>query len=128
MRKLYLITAFTLLVFATTKAQNLTKSALCKKWYLHHYEYLWKKYEPETKEKNDYIYFSSDMTYISVDEGKKTTGKWSFNAKEKYILMYNEKEEKIKLEVEELNADKFVFEIDHSEMKGLEIHYSSVKK
>jgi hypothetical protein len=128
MKKIVLIIVTMISGFLTIKAQNLNKNVLCKKWYLHHYEYLWKKYEPEGKEKNDYIQFNNDMTYISVEDGKKSTGKWSFNAKDKYILMYDEKGDKVKLEVEELNTKEFVFEIDHDEMKGLEIHYSSYKK
>lgn len=125
MNKKILTTAFTIAVITTANAQVLNKSTLCKKWYLHHYEYLWKKYQPEAKEKNDYVIFKADMTYVSVDEGEKSTGKWSYNAKGKYILMANQKGESLKLEVDVLNSKEFVFKIDDAELKGLEIHYSS---
>jgi hypothetical protein len=127
MKKTVLIMAFIMSVIATINAQSLSKSTLCKKWYLHHYEHMWIDYKPEKNEQNDYIQFNSDMTYISVDEGKKTNGKWSFNAKEKYILMYDEKGENVKLLVEDLDDDELVFEIDNNELKGVEIHYSSIK-
>ena len=85
-------------------------------------------YDPEANEKNDYILFNDDMTYESVDEGKKSTGKWTFNAKEKYILMANKEGKKIKLEVEELNSKELVFEIDDKDMKGVDLHYSTQKR
>jgi hypothetical protein len=127
MNKAILITAFLISIFATISAQDLNKSVLCKKWYLHHYEHMWIDYEPEEEEKNDYIQFNNNMTYISVDKGERATGKWIFNPKEKYILMYNEKGKNIKLLVEDLDNDELVFEIDHKDLKGVEIHYSSKK-
>ncbi len=115
-------------VFTISNAQDLNKTALCKKWYIHHCRYMWKNYDPEANEKNDYILFNDDMTYESVDEGKKSTGKWTFNAKEKYILMANKEGKKIKLEVEELNSKELVFEIDDKDMKGVDLHYSTQKR
>jgi hypothetical protein len=128
MKQTILVVAVFMSIIFSATAQNLSKSRLCKKWYLSHYEHFWIDYEPETNEANDYIQFKPDMTYESVDEGKKTTGRWSFNAKEKYILMYDGKGNHIKLLVEDLDEKEFVFEIDDKELQGVEIHYSIKKK
>jgi len=129
MKHVIFLSALFLSLSISAGAQNLSKSSLCKKWYLSHYEQRWIDFEPEAKEKNDFIYFKTDMIYESVDEGKKTTGKWSFNAKEKSILMFDQKGNYIKLLVEDLTDDEFVFEIDDKDMKGIEIHYSTkIKK
>jgi len=128
MKQTILITAVFMLTIFSAAAQKISKASLCKKWYLSHYEHMWIDYEPKANEKNDYIWFKDDMTYESVDEGKKTSGKWSFNAKEKHILMYDSKGDYMKLMVEDLNEDEFVFEIDHKDLKGIEIHYSIEKK
>ncbi len=128
MKRSISITVLIVSVLFSASAQNLNKSSICKKWYMSHYEYYWIDFEPEANEKNDYILFNTNLTYESVDEGKKSTGKWSFNAKENNILMYDEKGEHLKLLVKDLDEDKFVFEIDIEEMKGVKIHYSSKKK
>lgn len=108
-------------------AQTLSKEALCKKWYLDHYEYLWIDYEVEENEINDYIHFFENMTYESVDEGEFSTGKWYFNSKSSFILMYDQSGESIKLLVEKLTENTFVFEIKHEELEGIDIYYSTKK-
>ena len=128
MKKTILTTTLILISILSLTAQDITKEALCKKWYISHYKYLWKKYDPEAIEKNDYIFLKSDMTFISVDGGEKSTGRWTFNTGGKYVQLYNKDGENLKLEIEEITNTEFVFEIDDEEMKGLEIHYSSTKK
>lgn len=127
MRKIFIVSVILCSITFSGFSQTLSKETICKKWYLHHYEHLWIDYEPEAKEKNDYIQFNTDMTYVSVDEGKKSSGKWLYSAKDKYILMYNEKGKNIKLFIEDLDSDALVFEIDDKELKGVEIHYSRTK-
>ncbi len=128
MKKKVLTFVILCLIAITVFSQTLNKNTLCKKWYLHHYEHLWIDYEPEANEKNDFIQFNNDMTYVSVDIGQESSGKWSFNNKEKYILMYDTNDDYIKLLVKKLDSDAFVFEIEIKEMEGIEIHCSNTKK
>ncbi len=125
MKKTILITALLTIMSSLAFAQDLNKTTLCKKWNIHHCRYMWKNYPPEEKEKNDYIQFNNNMTYVSVDEGEKSTGKWLFDAKNKYIIMINDKNEKIKIVVEELSEKELVFEIDDKELKGVEFYYNA---
>ncbi len=63
------------LISVTGFSQTLNKKTLCKKWYIEKYRVMWKNYQPETKEKNDYILLKNDMTYESIDEGVFNNGK-----------------------------------------------------
>lgn len=127
MRKIMLLILFLSTISGTMYSQKLDKNSLCKKWYLHHYEYLWKDYPLEEKEKNDYMIFNSDMTFTSVDEGIECSGKWSFDPKEKSILMKDSEKEEIKLLVKKINDDELIFKVDHKELKAITIHYSTSK-
>jgi hypothetical protein len=129
MNKIIFISIFIATSFLTSlNAQNISKTSLCKTWYLHHYKYVWLDYDPEEKEKNDYIQFNKNMSYVSVDEGEKSTGKWELNAKAKFILMYDEKGKNIKLKIKKVNNSEFVFTIDIKELKGIEIYYTDKKR
>ena len=125
-------TILTLTILATfaiaSFSQTLNKNSLCKKWYLEKYEIFWIDYEPEANEKNDYILLKSDMTYISVDEGKKASGKWSFNSTKKYFTLYNKKGKGLKFFVDDLETNKMVLVVDIEELKDVDIHYKTKKK
>ena len=82
-------------------------------------------YDVEEKEKNDYIELKNDMTYVSVDEGVLTTGKWSFNDDEDYFIMYDESFQGLKFFVEKLKSNKMVVELDLEEVEGVDIHYKN---
>ncbi len=109
-------------------SQNLNKQTLCKKWHLEKYEIMWIDYAPEENEKNDYIQLKSDMTYISVDEGVKTTGRWTYNSEKGYFTLYDEKGEGVRFLVDELETSKMVVNIDIEELEGVDIHFSTQKK
>ncbi len=109
-------------------SQTLNKETLCKKWYLEKYEVMWVDYEPEENEKNDYIHLKTDSTYISVDEGVESTGKWTYNDVDDYFTIYDKKGEGLILIVDKLKADKMVLNIDIEEMDGVDIHYTTKKE
>ncbi|MCD4664217.1 MAG: hypothetical protein K8R68_03030 [Bacteroidales bacterium] len=125
MKKIVISSILLILLLGSGYSQNLNKNTLCKKWYLEKYEIMWIDYEPEEKEKNDYILLKSDMTYISVDEGVKSNGKWEYNDDKDYFIMYNHKDEGLKIFVDELKANKMVLNIDIKEMEGVDIHYTT---
>jgi hypothetical protein len=127
MKKILLTAVLLTLLYMSGFSQTLNKKTLCKKWYLEKYEVMWVDYEPEEKEKNDYILLKSDMTYVGLDEGIKTSGKWTFNAAKKYFTVFNGKKEGIKFFIDELSVNKMVLNIDIKEMDGVDIHYTTKK-
>tara|TARA_B100000809_G_scaffold261450_1_gene310384 strand:+ start:21656 stop:21922 length:267 start_codon:yes stop_codon:yes gene_type:complete len=88
---------------------------------------MWVAYEPEEKEKNDSILLQNDMTYVSVNQGIKTSGKWTFNTEENYFTMFNDKGESIKFIVNKLSIHSMVLNIDSKEMDGVDIQYTTKK-
>jgi hypothetical protein len=108
-------------------SQTLNKKTLCKKWYLEKYQVMYVDYEPDEKEKNDYILLKGDMTYESMDEGEKTAGKWTFNVENKYITMFNEKGVGIKINIDKLSIYEMVLNMDIKEMEGVDIQYTTKK-
>lgn len=127
MKKIILTSVLLLFLYMSGFSQTLNKETLCKKWYLEKYEVMWVDYEPEEKEKNDYILLKSDMTYASLDEGTKTFGKWTFNTEENYFTMFNDKGEGIKIIINKLSINKMVLNIDIKEMDGVDVHYTTKK-
>ena len=127
MKKILLTTVILIFLHISGFSQTVNKETLCKKWYLEKYEVMWVDYEPDEKEKNDYILLKTDMTYVSVDEGIKTSGKWTFNTEKNYFTMFNNKRDVIKMIVDKLSINKMVFKIDIKEMDGVDIHYTTKK-
>ena len=128
MKKIILTAVLLPFLYMSGFSQTLNKETLCKKWFLEKYEVMWIDYKPEEKEKNDYILLKTDMTYVSVDEGTKTFGKWTFNTEENYFTMFNDKGEGIKIVIDKLSINKMVLNIDIKEMDGVDIHYTTIKK
>jgi hypothetical protein len=127
MKKILLTSVLISFLHISGFSQTLNKETLCKKWYLEKYQVLWVDYEPDEKEKNDYILLNTDMTYVSVDEGIKTSGKWTFNTEKNYFTMFNNKRDGIKITVDKLSIYKMVLNIEIKEMDGVDIHYT-IKK
>jgi hypothetical protein len=125
MKKILLTSVLLTLLYTSGFSQTLNTETLCKKWYLEKYEVMWVDYEPEEKEKNDYILLKSDMTYVGLDEGVKTSGKWTFNTEKNYFTMFNDKGEGIKFFIDKLSMNKMVLNIDIKEMDGVDIHYTT---
>jgi hypothetical protein len=127
MKKILLTSVLITFLHISGFSQTVNKETLCKKWYLEKYQVLWVDYEPDEKEKNDYILLKTDMTYVSVDEGIKTSGKWTFNTEKNYFTMFNNKRDGIKITVDKLSIYKMVLNIEIKEMDGVDIHYT-IKK
>ncbi len=128
MKSIILAFAAIFLVSFEGFSQNLNKQTLCKKWHLEKYEIMWIDYAPEENEKNDYIQLKNDMTYISIDEGIKTTGRWTYNSDKNYFIMYDAKEEGVRFFVDELETNKMVVNIDVKELEGVDIYFSTQKQ
>lgn len=127
MKKILLTPVLLIFLHISGFSQTVNKETLSKKWYLEKYEVMWVDYEPDEKEKNDYILLKTDMTYVSVDEGIETSGKWTFNTEKNYFTMFNNKRDVIKMIVDKLSINKMVFKIDIKEMDGVDIHYTTKK-
>lgn len=125
--KIILTSVLLLFICMSGFSQTLNKETLCKKWYLEKYEVMWIDYEPDEKEKDDYILLKKDMTYESVDEGVNTVGKWTFNNEENYFTMFNDKGDGIKIIIDKLSINRMVLNIDIKEMDGVDIHYTTTK-
>ena len=127
MKKILLTPVLLIFLHISGFSQTVNKETLCKKWYLEKYEVMWVDYEPDEKEKNDYILLKTDMTYVSVDEGIKTSGKWTFNTEKNYFTMFNNKRDGIKITIDKLSINKMVLNIDIKEMDGVDIQYTTKK-
>lgn len=128
MKVLKLLLIINLIAINIALAQSTTKDDLCKKWELNKYRILWKSYEPNTDEKNDYIWLKENMTYESVDEGKYSTGKWAFNTKEDSFVLYDANNQGLKFEIEEIGKNKLVLRVDNKELEGVNIHFINREK
>ncbi|KZS41131.1 hypothetical protein AWE51_23565 [Aquimarina aggregata] len=123
-------TILTTLVFIFSihygNAQKIDKKDLLKNWHLYAYKIKNKEYSPSKKEKNDYIFFKDDMTYTSLSEGKKEYGAWIFNTNGGYIMMNDQKKEKVKAYIISLTSKTLVLRFDIDEIRALEVHYTSI--
>ncbi|EZH76017.1 hypothetical protein ATO12_04300 [Aquimarina atlantica] len=123
------ITILTTILFTfsiySINAQSLNKNALLKKWNLDTYKIGVKKYPPSKKERNDYILFKKDMTFVSISEGKKESGAWMLNTNGNYIMMTDDKKETVKAYIVTLTSKKLVLYFDIEEIREIEAHYSS---
>lgn len=106
-------------------AQTLNKNALLKKWDLDTYKIGVKKYPPSKKERNDYILFKKDMTFVSISEGKKESGVWMLNTNGGYIMMTDDKRETVKAYIATLTPKELVLYFDIEEIREVEVHYKS---
>ena len=127
MKKILLTPVLLIFLHISGFSQTVNRETLCKKWYLEKYEVMWVDYEPDEKEKNDYILLKTDMTYVSVDEGIETSGKWTFNTEKNYFTMFNNKRDGIKITIDKLSINKMVLNIEIKEMDGVNIHYTTKK-
>ena len=127
MKKILLTPVLLIFLHISGFSQTVNRETLCKKWYLEKYEVMWVDYEPDEKEKNDYILLKTDMTYVSVDEGIETSGKWTFNTEKNYFTMFNNKRDGIKITIDKLSINKMVLNIEIKEMDGVDIHYTTKK-
>ena len=108
-----------------TFSQHPNKKSLVKRWYLDKYKIANKTYPPSRVEKDDYILFKEDMTFISRSEGKMEEGHWSFNTNGSYIEMQDGKGGKIKAYVITITANLLTLQFDLEEIRDMQALYRS---
>ncbi len=104
---------------------SITKEQLCKKWNLSTYEAYGELYPPEKQEKNDYIFLKNDMTYITVSEGKKESGKWTINSSKGYIQLFDTEKQSLKIYILQISKTKLSAKIDIEELEEVTINYTA---
>jgi hypothetical protein len=109
----------------TINAQDIDKNNLIKMWELKNYVIESKAYSPTKKEKDDYIHFKENMTFISKSEGLVETGTWLLNYNGAYIIMKDDKGEELKVYIIKSTKDALVLVFVIKEIKGVEVHYTS---
>ncbi|TRX57728.1 lipocalin family protein [Fulvivirga sp. M361] len=101
------------------------KQGLLKRWYLDKYKIANKAYPPSRVEKDDYILFKEDMTFISRSEGKMEEGSWSFNTNGSYIEMLDGTGEKVKAYVITITANLLILRFDVEEIRDMQAIYQA---
>jgi hypothetical protein len=126
-----LLNSMSLLLFTmgiTTHAQQIETNRLLNNWHLDTYVISGKKYAPNKKEKEDFMLFNDDMSFISKSEGKQENGIYIFNRNGAYIVMTDENGETLKANIISLTKKHLVLTFDIDEMSAIEVHYNSTIK
>jgi hypothetical protein len=110
-----------------THTKIVENNKLLKKWNLNHYELFGSDFDPETKEKKDYVHFQKGGIYSSVSEGVFEKGYYTLD--KQTIIMTNSKEGgQLKLVIKNLTATTLSVAIDDpndSDAKYLTIHFKN---
>jgi len=113
----------------TVEGNHITVEKLSKKWQLSNYKYLIFSEEPSEKEKNDFLHFSSDMTYTSISEGVFEKGEWTLDKEQKKMhLNAMEKDGVLTFFIDKLSSNQLVLIIDDptdKEAKNLKIIFKN---
>ncbi len=104
-------------------AQGTQKELLCHKWELHAYHIENKIYPPEKKEREDYIQFKDDITFISRSEGVIEKGYYTLNSKDNYIEFKGITKGVLIAYIISVDVKTLVLKYDIKELKELEIIY-----
>ncbi len=107
-------------------AQRTAKENVSKIWHLDKYIIESKEYTPPKKEKDDFIEFKEDMTFISKSEGKLEKGTWMLNVNGNYIEMMDENGEKLKVQIITLTPSILMVRFDIDEIREIEVRYTSL--
>jgi len=85
--------------------------------------------QPSELEKDDFLHFSSDMTYTSISEGEYGKGNWTLNVNEKKISLTSPGEEgALTFIINKLTTNKLILIIDDptdEEAKKLKMIFES---
>ena len=109
----------------TTYAQQIETNRLLNNWHLDSCVICGKKYAPNKKEKEDFMFFNDDMNFISKSEGKQENGIYSFNKNGAYRVMTYENGETLKTNIISLTKKHLVLKLNIGEMSAIEVHYNS---
>ncbi len=123
-----LLNSMSLLLFIlgmTTNAQQTETNRLLNNWHLDTYVISGKKYPPSKKEKEDFMLFNDDMSFISKSEGKQENGIYIFNRNGAYIVMTDENGETLKANIKSIQKKNLVLTFDIEKMRAIEEHDTS---
>ncbi len=121
-----LITNFLILSIVDKEPiQQSETNMLFNTWFLETYKIDSKDYPPDKKEKDDYILFKEDMTYMSKSEGKEEKGTFILNTNGAYVLMIDKKGKKIKAYIISISKRALVLKYDIPEINDVEVHYNN---
>lgn len=114
---------------ASRLADPITIQTLSKKWKLDKYSVYGFSESPENREKNDYIFLKSDLTFELLDEGEKEVGTWRLNKERKRIFLSKKDEDgELILIIDQLENDELILIIDNptdTDLKDVKIHYKN---
>jgi hypothetical protein len=117
---------FIMTAISDVYSQQGEKDAIFNKWYLDSYVVEGKKHTPSHKEKEDYILFREDMTFVSKTEGKEEEeGTYILNTNGAYVLMIDENGEKIKAYIISISKQSLHLKYDFNVLKDIEVHYNT---
>jgi hypothetical protein len=108
---------------SNTPLEQEETNMLFKMWQLDTYKIESMAYPPSKKEKDGYILFKEDMTFISKSEGKEEEGTFIINTNGAYVLMTDENGEKIKAYIISISEKLLVLKYDIDEIIDVEVHY-----
>jgi len=121
-----IITNFLILsITGKTHVQQSETNMLFNTWFLDTYKIESMEFPPNKREKGDYILFNEDMTYTSTSEGKVEEGTFILNTSGGYVLMVDEKGDKIKAYIISISKNSLVLKYDINEISDVEVHYNS---
>jgi len=81
-------------------------------------------YQPHKKEKDDYILFKKDMTFISKSEGIEEKGTFILNTNGAYIVMSDKNGGDIKAYIISISKKSLILKYDINEIRDVEVHYN----
>ncbi len=118
-----LAVVITILFSACGCAQETQKELLCHKWELHAYHIKNKTYLPKKKEREDYIQFKDDMTFISKEEGNIEKGNYTFNSQDNYIEFKDKTNDILRAYIISVDVKTLVLKYDIRELRDIEVEY-----
>lgn len=112
-------------IMGKTHVQQSETNMLYTTWFLDTYKIESMEFPPNKREKGDYILFNEDMTYTSTSEGKEEEGTFILNTSGAYVLMVDEKGDKIKAYIISISKNSLILKYDINEVSDVEVHYNS---
>jgi len=115
-----------LLMAATSQlcAQQGEKNEIFNKWFLDGYVVDGEKHTPNNNEKEDYILFRKDLTFVSKSEGTEERGTYILNVNGGYVIMIDDNGERFKAYIIAISKHSLILKYDINELKDIEVHYN----
>ncbi|UII74776.1 hypothetical protein LV716_10920 [Flagellimonas sp. HMM57] len=114
-----------LLIGVKGYAQKTKKSVLANMWHLYAYKVGEKEYAPKKREKDDFILFEEDMSFVSTTEGKREEGTYFLNSNGGYLEFVDNKGDRLKAFIISIDKETLILKFDIKEMREVEVHYKS---